>query len=185
MNSVVQELAKKRGIVKKAQGFSFNVIKVLVDKEITPFVAELSKINVFHFRSIFQAVVIYCAFCRFDNISQLTTQDFSDLGDHIHIVFEHSKNDQFSDNSSSVIPARQGSDFCPVNLIRLYFRCFGLDFGQGKKFVNFRLNKRERRHVPMTSVSLSRSNATMYSRKLLTKHGFDGSKFMEKSMDKS
>ena len=43
VNSVVRELAKKRGIVKKAQGFSFNVIKVLVDKEITPFVAELSK----------------------------------------------------------------------------------------------------------------------------------------------
>ena len=50
VNSVVRELAKKRGIVKKAQGFSFNVIKVLVEKEITPFVAELSKINVFHFR---------------------------------------------------------------------------------------------------------------------------------------
>ena len=63
VNSVVQELAKKRGIVKKAQGFSFNVIKVLVDKEITPFVAELSKINVFHFRSIFRAVVIYRVSC--------------------------------------------------------------------------------------------------------------------------
>ena len=182
VNSIVRELAKKRGIVKKAQGFSFNVIKVLVEKEITPFVAELSKINVFHFRSIFRAVVIYCTFCRFDDFSRLTTRDFSDQGDHIHIVFEHSKNDQFGDNSSSVIPARQGSDFCPVNLIRLYFRCFGLDFGQGNKFVNFRLNKRAGRHVPMTSVSLSRSNATLYSRKLLTKHGFNGNKFTEKSM---
>ena len=87
VNSVVRELAKKRGIVKKAQGFSSNVIKVLVEKEITPFVAELSKINVFHFRSIFRAVVIDCTFCRFDEFSRLTTQDFSDQGNHIHIFF--------------------------------------------------------------------------------------------------
>ena len=126
--------------------------------------------------------MIYCTFCRFEDFSRLTTQDFSDQGDHIHIVFEHRKNDQFGDNSWSVISARQGSDFCPVNLFRLYFRCFGLDFGQGNKFVNFRLNKRASRHVPMTSVSLSQSNATIYSRKLLTKHGFDGNKFTEKSM---
>ena len=31
--------------------------------------------------------------------------DFSDHGNYIQIVFEYSKNDQFGDNSRSVIPA--------------------------------------------------------------------------------
>ena len=158
------------------------MVKELIAKEILPHITEVSKINVFHFRSIFRAVVIYCTFCRFDDFSRLTTADFSDHGDYIHIVFEHSKNDQFGDNSTSVIPARPDSDFCPVRLIRLYFQCFGLSFGTGKDFVNFRLNKQAGRHVPLTTVSLSRSNATMYTRKLLDRHGYEGQKFTEKSM---
>ena len=182
VNSVVRELAKSRGIVKKATGYSFNVVKELIAKEILPHITEVSKINVFHFRSIFRAVVIYCTFCRFDDFSRLTTADFSNHGDYIHIVLEHSKNDQFGDNSTSVIPARPDSDFCPVRLIRLYFQCFGLSFGTGKDFVNFRLNKQAGRHVPLTTVSLSRSNATMYTRKLLDRHGYEGQKFTEKSM---
>ena len=122
VNSVVRELAKSRGIVKKATGYSFNVIKDLIGQEVLPFEQEPQKINVFHFRAIFRAVVIYCTFCRFDDFRRLTTSDFSDHGEYIKIIFEHSKNDQFGDNSSSVIPVRTDSDFCPVKIIRLYFR---------------------------------------------------------------
>ena len=125
VNSVIRELAKSRGIVKKATGYSFNVIKDLIGQEVLPFEHEPHKINAFHFRAIFRAVVIYCTFCRFDDFQRLTTSDFSDQGEYIHIVFEHSKNDQIGDNSSSVIPARPDSDFCPVKIIRLYFQCFG------------------------------------------------------------
>ena len=182
VNSVIRELAKSRGIVKKATGYSFNVIKDLIGHEVLPFEQEPHRINPFHFRAIFRAVVIYCTFCRFDDFRRLTTLDFSDHGEYIHIVFEHSKNDQFGDNSSSVIPVRPDSDFCPVKIIRLYFKCFGLRFGQGSGYVNFRLCKQAGRHVPLTTVSLSASNATKYTRQLLDKHGYDSQRFTEKSM---
>ena len=48
--------------------------------------------------------------------------------------------------------------------------------------MNFRLCKQAGRHVLLTTVSLSASNATKYTRQLLDKHGYDSKKFTEKSM---
>ena len=81
-----------------------------------------------------------------------------------------------------MIPVRPDSDFCPVKIIRLYFKCFGLRFGPGSSYVNFRLCKQAGRHMPLTTVSLSASNATKYTRQLLDKHGYDSKRFTEKSM---
>ena len=69
---------------------------------------------------------------------------------YIQVIFERRKNDQFGDNSRTVVPARTESPACPVQLIRLYFQRFGLQFGGGGKLVNFRLQKTAGRHLPLS-----------------------------------
>jgi len=97
------------------------------------------------------------------------------------VIFERRKNDQFGDNSRAVIAARDGDVACPVSIIRLYFKKFQLSFGGAGKGVNFRLRREGGRQLPLWYTSLSQSNATKCTRELLTKHGFDGQKFTEKS----
>ena len=199
VNAIERDLAAHRGVVKKATRYSYAVISKLVQEEIAPHWGELHKVeaehfrSIFrhwgelhkveaeHFRSIFRAVVIYCTVCRFDDFSRLKDSNFTDNGNHVKIIFERSKNDQFGDNSRSVIPVCDDSDSCPAKIIRAYFHRFGLQFNGSGKYVNFRLKKDAGRHIPLYSTSLSQSNATKCTRELLVKHGFDGSRFTEKS----
>ena len=81
-----------------------------------------------------------------------------------------------------MIVARPEAVICPVQLIRLYFQKFELDFNGSGKSVNFRLQKQAGRHRPLWYTSLAQSNATKATRQLLVKHGFDGAKFTEKSL---
>ena len=124
VTAIKRDLAATRGIVKKATGYSYTVISTLVAAEIAPFWAELHKIDAGHFQSILRAVIIYCTFCRFDEFSRLTDTNFIDMGDYIHVIFERRKNDQFGDNSRSVIPERPDAPACPVRIIRAYFQRF-------------------------------------------------------------
>ena len=167
--------------MKKATGYSYEVIKMLVEREIDPFREEPHKIDAGHFRSIFRAIIIYCTLCRFDEFSRLKDSNFVDMGTYVQVIFERRKNDQFGDNSRTVIPERPDSSACPVQLIRLYFRRFGLRFSGSGKLVNFRLQKVGGSYIPLCKTSLSQSNATKFTRVLLVKHGYDGSKFTEKS----
>ena len=182
VKALKRELAQNRGIVKKATGYSFRIIQVLVEREVLPHWAEPYKIDAANFRAIFRAVIIYCTLCRFDDFCRLQDKHFSDNGDHVQIIFERSKNDQFGDNSKSVIVARPEAVFCPVQLIRLYFQKFELKFNGSGKSVNFRLQKQAGSHRPLWYTSLAQSNATKATRQLLVKHGFDGAKFTEKSL---
>ena len=181
VSAIKRDLSKRRGIVRKATGFSYAVLQRLIELEIDPHIGELYKIDAAHFRSIFRGVIVYCTFCRFDEFSRLCDSHFSDKGSHIQVIFERRKNDQFGDNSRSVIPERPGQQGCPVSLIRTYFTRFGLKFDGTGRSVNFRLQKDGGRHVPLWKTSLSQSNATKLTRELLTKHGYEGSKFTEKS----
>ena len=182
VSGIKRELARTRGVVKKATGYSFQIIQYLVEKEVVPFWGEPHKINATHFRSLFRAVIIYCTLCRFDEFSRLQDKHFADKGDHVEVVFERRKNDQFGDNSKAVIPARPDTAVCPVELIRLYFRTFHLQFQGSGKSVNFRIQKQAGSHRPLWNTSLAQSNATKLTRELLVKHGFDGAKFTEKSL---
>ena len=181
VSAIKRDMAAKRGVVKKATGYSYEVIKTLVEKEVEPYRSEPHKIDAGHFRSIFCATVIYCTLCRFDEFSRLKDSNFVDMGTYVQVIFERRKNDQFGDNSRTVIPERPDSSACPVQLIRLYFQRFGLQFGGSGKLVNFRLQKTAGRYLPLCTTSLSQSNATKFTRELLVKHGFDGAKFTEKS----
>jgi hypothetical protein len=182
VDGIRRQLAKSRGIVKKATGYSFAVITELIDREVMPYLDNPGLINAFHFRSLVRAVVIYFTFCRFDDYSRLTDREVTDEGTYIKIIFCRSKNDQYGDNSISVLPERPGSPACPVNLLRLYFRRFGLRFGGSGKFLNFRLRKEAGSHRALPATSLCASNATKFTRQLLQKHGFEASAFTEKSM---
>ena len=182
VGGVKRELAKSRGIVKKATGYAYTVIQDLIRKEVSPFARVPEGIDAAAFRSLVRATVIYFTFCRFDDYKRLTDKDVTDEGSFIKIVFERSKNDQFGDNSISVIPVRANSGECPVALIRLYFRRFGLKFGGQGKLLNFRIRKVAGVYVAMPAHGLSRSNATKCTRQLLEKHGYDAANFTEKSM---
>ncbi len=63
------------------------------------------RIDAFHFRSLVRVAVIYFTLCRFDDFKRLTDKEVTDEGSYIK-VFMHSKNDQFGDNSISMIPER-------------------------------------------------------------------------------
>ena len=158
VSAITRDLGTRRGVVKKATGYSYEVIRTLVEKEIDPYRDEPHKIDAGHFRSIFRATIIYCTLCRFDEFSRLKDGNFVDMDTYIQVIFERRKNDQFGDNSRTVVPARPESPACPVQLIRLYFQRFGLQFGGGGKLVNFRLQKTAGRHLPLCSTSLSQSN---------------------------
>ncbi len=125
-NSAKRVLAQSRGIVKKAVGYSIEVVKALIRAEILPHWQNPERIDAFAFRSIVRAVVIYHTLCRFDDFARLRDMDFEDKGTYINVIFERSKNNQWGDNSVTPIAARPGVPECPVQLIRLYFRRFGL-----------------------------------------------------------
>ena len=182
VDALKREAAKSRGPVKKATGYSFAIIRELIAREILPFEDRLGEIDAIAFRSLCRAVIIYCTFCRFDDFKRLTDREVTDEGDHIKIVFLRSKNDQFGDNSISVIPVRGELQDCPAKIIRLYFRRFGLKFGGGGKLLNFRLRRIPGGHVAMPHLGLAASNATKCTRILLEKYGYEASKFTEKSM---
>ena len=87
VKALKRELAQNRGIVKKATGYSFRIIQVLVEREVLPYWAEPYKIDAGKFRAIFRAVIIYCTLCRFDDFCRLQDKHFSDHGDHVQIIF--------------------------------------------------------------------------------------------------
>ena len=168
VSGIKRELARTWGVVKKAMGYSFQIIQYLVEKEIVPFWDEPHRIEASHFRSLFRAVIIYCTLCRFDEFSRLQDRHFMDKGDHVEMVFERRKNDHFGNNSKAVIAARPEAAVCPVALIRLYFRTFHLQFQGSGKSVNFRIQKQAGSHRPLWNTSLAQSNATKLTRQLCT-----------------
>ena len=145
VNSFKRELCEKKAKVKKGTGYPIDIFSEIVVNEIFPYEFELYKVNVNDFRSVFRAIVIYFTFCRFSDFNVLRDRDFEDNGHFIEINFTNSKNDQYFEGTNSVISV-SGENFCPVKLIRLFFKRFGLKFaheeGTEISSINFRLAKR-------------------------------------------
>jgi hypothetical protein len=178
---VKRQRVKERGDVKKATGYSWAIFVDLIEKEVVTHADTPDRIDAFHFRSLVRAAVIYFTLCRFDDFKRLTDKEVTDVGSYIKLVFTHSKNDQFGENSISVIPERPESPACLVQLIQLYFQRFGLRFGGSGKLLNFRLRKERGSHSALTQYSLCQSNGTKWTRQLMAKHGYDPTSFTEKS----
>jgi hypothetical protein len=56
---ITRELAKHRGIEKKATGHSFSIIRDLISKEVLPHKDYLERMDAGHFRSLFRANFIF------------------------------------------------------------------------------------------------------------------------------
>jgi hypothetical protein len=180
LEALQRDLASKKPAVRKAKEYGFPVLNQLMRAEILPHIQQPYGINVYHFRSVFRATVMYFTFCRFADFDKLTDADFEDCGTFIKITFRTRKNDQMGDNSEHVVPERTDCAVCPAKLIRQYFWRFGLKFQGSGLPVNFRLQKVAGRFQRAPG-HLSRSNATKYSRQLLHKHGYNSATFTEKS----
>ena len=113
------KLCKNKTPVKKGFLFPIDYFKPIIEQEILPFINSPGKINVVNFRSLFQAIIIYFTFCRFDDFHDLQDQDFIDHDDFIEIVFRKSKNDQYHKGTKSVLVPSSEINLCPVMLTRL------------------------------------------------------------------
>ena len=140
------------------------------------------------FGTVFRAVLMYFTFCRYSDYKDLTDQDITDHGDHLEIIFKKSKNDQFYKGTNSILTTTEGSSLCPVQLTRLYFKTFKLNFkttGLKQQFLNFYLLKKGQSHTPLTSKSIVQSNATKHTKNLLKTYNVPNNliaKFTEKSL---
>ena len=184
VNSLRRSLAVTKPPVKKPQNYSINVLNDLVLKLITPYEDELWLVSSSDFRSILRGLVYYYTWCRFADFKILKDGDFDDVGEYVKIFFKKSKNDQFYNGSTSIIAEQPGSSTCPVRIIRLYFKKFGLWFCDQEPtgtFVNFRIQKTGY-YSAIPGTSLSQTTATQQFRELLNRFSYKGDAFTEKSL---
>ena len=184
INSLKRKVAQTRKPVKKAFAFDFTVLSNLFQKIFTSSCEEIYKVRADEFRAIVRCAVIFYSFCRFSDYTLLRDTDLDDQGLHIVVHFARSKNDQYYEGSSSFIPARREADYCPVELLRKYYKRFGLHFRGSPtsgKFLNFRIGKQNGYHIALANTQLSHSTAVEQVRTMLSKYGFDGTKYTEKS----
>ena len=73
-------------------------------------------------------VVEYFTFCRFADYQQLQAKNIEEVGEDLLITFPSSKNDQYH-NGQSTLLKRNGTDFCPVLVVKLYYK--GIASGLG------------------------------------------------------
>ncbi len=73
-------------------------------------------------------VIIYFSFCRLSDYLELKAKHIEEDGEDLLITFPSTKNDQFHEGRSTVLVAN-GSNFCPVALVKMYYTRFGLLFG--------------------------------------------------------
>jgi hypothetical protein len=134
-------------------------------------------------RTAFRLVVEYHTLCRLACFRQLRACHFELAGSDIVVTFPFAKNDQLHMGRSSCLVA-SGSDFCPVQITKLFFCRFDLHFGMAaadKTFVNFLIRREAARVVPLRNTSLSASQATAGLRHLLASAGV----FCPSATDKS
>ena len=145
-----------------------------------PFENDVMRIEAEAFRTIFRATIQYFPFCRFNCSMLLTEENFKIKQNSIFIDFASAKNDQLHRGNISTL-VENGTFFCPVKIIKMYFKRFYLKFGSGTKFVNFRLEKQTGRVMAKPYESLSYSSAVSCTRKLMLINGFSIKGISEKS----
>jgi len=119
--AIQREMALHKPPVRKATGYSYEVVQHLLQMEVQPHLKQPYRINPFHFRSLFRAVIVFFTFCRFADFVKLTDADFRDHGSYIRVVFRVRKNDQQGENSMHVVSSRPDCAVCPLQVIRAYF----------------------------------------------------------------
>jgi hypothetical protein len=119
-----RKAAKKRPPTRKAGEVSLDKLKSMVDKHVTQFKNNIGEPDIFKLRCVTKMVVEYFTFCRFADFQQLKAKDIEEVGEDLLITFPSSKNDQYH-NGQSTLLKRNGTDFCPVLIVKLYYKRMG------------------------------------------------------------
>jgi hypothetical protein len=109
-------VAKKRQPTKKAGEVTLGMLKAMVNKYITPFKDNIGAVT--------KMVVEYFTFCRFADYKELQAKHFEEVGVDLLVTFPSSKNDQYH-NGQSTLLNRNGSNLCPVKIVKIYFKRLG------------------------------------------------------------
>ncbi len=130
--SAVKRLATKKKLpVQKAGEVMLQDLKDMVDRVVIPFKNSISEIHPVRFPTgptVIRLVIIYFTFYRLSDYLEFKAKHIEEDGEDLVIIFTSAKNDQFQEGRSTVLAAN-GSNFCPVALVKMYYARFGLQFG--------------------------------------------------------
>ncbi len=116
-----RKAAKKRQPTRKAGEVTLGMLKAMVDKYITPFKDNIGAADIFRLRAVTKMVVEYFTFCRFADYKEVQAKHFEEIGVDLLVTFPSSKNDQYH-NGQSTLLKRNGSNLCPVKIVKIYFK---------------------------------------------------------------
>jgi hypothetical protein len=173
--------AENRTPVKKATPFGVTELRTMIDFVIYQNEEKGVPIPVQEFRALVRALVVFYSWMRFNDYQQIQDTHVEDIGDYMKIFIPLSKNDPFFAGSHSYIPA-SGGKYCPVYILRHYFKLFKLDFeysGPVERFLNFRVVNKNGTLYPLLNTSLSYTTAKEQMRNLLHACGLPGALYTE------
>jgi len=98
-----RKAAKKRPPIRKAGEVLLNMLKSMVDKNMTQFKNNIGEADIFKMRCVTKMVVEYFTFCRFADFQQLKTKNIEEVGEDLLITFPSSKNDQYHNGQSTLL----------------------------------------------------------------------------------
>ena len=165
--------AARRPPRRKAAALSSSDITAILDKFYLPLADTPHLLHLVQFRTIFRLVFIYHTACRFDCFRRLRACHLELVGPNIFVNFPSAKNDQLHHGSRSAIVASP-SPYCPVRLFKAFFSRLGFSFGAAaadRSFLNFQTRRNAAVLLPITTRSLSYSEATKNLRDLLAAVG--------------
>ena len=124
-----RKAAQRRPATRKAGEVTLDMLKGMVSRHVTKFKGNIGEADVFKMRCVTKMVVEYFTFCRFADYQQLRAKDIEETGEDLLITFPSSKNDQYH-NGQSTLLKKNGTDFCPVLIVKLYYKRMGFSFGR-------------------------------------------------------
>jgi hypothetical protein len=175
---------RARGPVKKAAPLHVQHLQAILDKHIIPHLDNINLVPAATLRTAVRMLVEYHTLCRLSCYQKLKARHFERVGADIVVTFVGSKNDQMHNGHASCIVAT-GTPYCPVRLLVLYFRRFGLLFGDAAKdetFLLFQLRRAAAETLIIPHRALSYTTATEDLRTLLRSVGVDPTSVTDKSV---
>ena len=175
-------VADKQG-VKKATEVKFGTLQKMVREYILPHENDIFRVDVFKLRTITRVVVEYYTFCRGADYRQLQARNIEEVGEDLLITFPKAKNDQLHEGRTTMLAANQG-DTCPVRLVKLYYKRFGLKFGEAASdtsYLHCRIRKHGGRHYADKKHQASMSLAAEELKGILAEMGEESGGVSDKS----
>ncbi len=169
--------------MRKAREVPLGLLQEMVHKYVTKFGDNIFHADIFKLRTVVRLTVIYFTFCCLSDYRQLQARHFEKVGRDILVTFPSSKNDQFHHGSSTLLKEND-SGFCPVKILRLYFKRLGFNFGKeaaDKSYLHCRVRKEGGWRRGDGRVAASESKAREELKALLKDIGVEAEGITDKS----